>query len=143
MSSVQFVNVGEYTYWCHVRVFEKQALGNIEFFEWTGLKWHLRLKYDWYFRYRAALLQVKYPRYNVVFNFGKEKAEGKTLAEIRNASISSKKGKITAFKNKLAKFEAQWAKNTIYDISLSKDYIKAKEKIKRLENELLEFISQS
>lgn len=106
----------------------------VEFLSWSGLKWELRIKYDWYFRYRAALLQVRYPKFEVQTYWGNEQATGKTLEEIRQAKIRAKKSKITEYKNKLKKAELNWS--SLFPIEDDVDYKKAVEKINRLEFEL-------
>ena len=110
----------------------------IEFFSWTGLKWELRLKYDWYFKYRAALLQVKYPKFEVQTYWGNKPAVGKTLEEIRNAKIKAKKSKITEYKNKLEKAKANWVR--LFPIEEDIDYQRAVKKIENLELELLSYL---
>jgi len=73
----------------------------VEYISWSDLKWELRLKYDWYFKYRAALLQVKYPKLEVQTCWGNKPATGKTLEEIRQGKIKAKKAAITKAKNNL------------------------------------------
>lgn len=120
----------------------------IEFLNWHGLRWELRLKYDWYFKYRAALLQVKYPKFKVEIHWGNEPATGKTLDQIRAAKLISKKSGITKAKNKLAayKFEFECYKrgySGLFPIEQEREHKRyaasielAEEKIKRLEGEL-------
>lgn len=42
----------------------------VEVMRWDGLPFGTRTRFDWYFKYRAALLQVKYPRLDVVMTWG-------------------------------------------------------------------------
>lgn len=106
----------------------------IEFLKWSNLRFELRNKYDWYFKYRAALLQVKYPCYVVECYWGNEPATGKTLDQIRKDRIRSKKAKITEFKNKLEKARKEWS--SMFPIEDDEFYQKAVSKIKKLEYEL-------
>ena len=60
------MNVNEVVHWYIVKVLnDKREV--VECLKWSGLKWELRIKYDWYFKYRAALLQIKYPRFLCLF----------------------------------------------------------------------------
>jgi hypothetical protein len=105
---------------------------------WKGLRWELRIKYDWYFKYRAALFQVKYPRYDVNCFWGHEPAEGKTLKQILQSKISAKKRKITEYKNKLEAGKKEW--NSLFSIEDDPDYKRVVDKINKLELELQEFV---
>jgi len=125
-------SVSDVVHWFNIKVINKREI--VEFQSWSGLKWKLRLKYDWYFKYRAALLQVKYPKFEVQTYWGNEPATGKTLEEIRNAKIRAKKSKITEYKNKLEKAKTTWS--SLFPIEDDIDYQRAVEKINRLEFEL-------
>ena len=125
-------SVSDVVQWSNIKVINKREI--VEFQSWSGLKWKLRLKYDWYFKYRAALLQVKYPKFEVQTYWGNEPATGKTLEEIRNAKIRAKKSKITEYKNKLEKAKTTWS--SLFPIEDDIDYQRAVEKINRLEFEL-------
>ena len=126
-------SVSDVVHWFNIKVINKREI--VEFQSWSGLKWKLRLKYDWYFKYRAALLQVKYPKFEVQTYWGNEPATGKTLEEIRNAKIRAKKSKITEYKNKLEKAKTTWS--SLFPIEGDIDYQRAVEKINRLEFELM------
>jgi hypothetical protein len=140
-------NVSDVVHWYNIRVINAKR-EKVEFLSWSGLKWELRLKYDWYFKYRAALLQVKYPRYEVQTIWGNEPATGKTLEEIRKGKISSKKATITKVKNNLTGYlgEFEQYKMNYSEIFPITDQLKYQEfmtniglfndKIKRLEFEL-------
>ncbi|MCP9763818.1 hypothetical protein [Lacihabitans soyangensis] len=126
-------SVYDVVHWFSIKVIDEKRKV-VEFVCWDGLKWQLRLKYDWYFKYRAALLQVKYPRLEVNCYWGNEPATGKTLEEIRLDKIRAKKSKITQYRNKLEKAKANWT--SLFAIEDDVDYQRAVEKIKRLEFEL-------
>ncbi len=127
------MNVSEVVHWFSIKVLNSKR-ETVEFVSWSGLKWELRLKYDWYFKYRAALLQVQYPKFEVQAQWGNEPATGKTLAQIKNNKIKSKKATITKHKNNLKKAEQTW--NSLFPIHEDQDYQKALAKINRLELEL-------
>lgn len=126
-------SVSDVVHWFCVKVINDRR-EIVDFLSWSGLKWDLRLKYNWYFKYRAALLQVKYPRFEVQAYWGNEPAAGKTLEEIRQAKIRAKKSKITQYKNKLKKAKLNWS--SLFPIEDDIDYKRAVEKINRLEFEL-------
>jgi hypothetical protein len=127
-------NVSDVVHWYNIKVMNNKR-EVVEFLFWSGLRWELRIKYNWYFQYRAALLQVKYPKFEINSYWGNEPAKGKTLEEIRENKIRAKKSKITEYKNKLKKAELNWS--SLFPIEEDIDYKKAVEKIKRMEFELL------
>lgn len=108
-----------------------------------------RLKWDWFFRYRAALLQVQNPKLRVEMRWGAEQATGKTLEQLKAKKVITMKGKITKHKNTLADFIQEFEKYKasytqlfpIQDQLEYKRYINsielAKSKIALLEQELL------
>lgn len=127
-------SVADVVHWFNIKVINNKR-EIVEFVSWSGLKWELRLKYDWYFKYRSALLQVKYPKFQVYTYWGNEPATGKTLEEIRQGKIRAKRSKITEYKNKLKKAELSWS--SLFPIEDDIDYQRAVQKIKQLEFELL------
>lgn len=128
------VNVATVVHYYNIRVLNSKR-ETVEFLQWTNMRWDLRLKYDWYFKYRAALLQVKYPKFDVQVFWGREEATGKTKKQLLENQIKAKKAKITSFKNKLAQAEKQWT--SLFPITEDNMYKKAKAKIKQLEFELI------
>ncbi len=106
----------------------------VEFLSWSDLRWELRLKYDWYFKYRAALLQVKYPKFDVQVFWGNEPAKGKTLVQIQQGKIRAKKSKITEIKSKLEKARLNWS--SLFPFEDDIHYQRVVNKLQRLEEEL-------
>lgn len=134
------MNVPISSYYFVIRVQTKMGGELVEFLKWSDLRFELRMKYDWYFKYRAALLQVKYPKYEVNTLWGQENASERTSLQIMDARIRSKKSKICEHKNKLEKARSLW-RTYIFPIEEDPLYQKAVEKIARLENELTELES--
>ena len=132
-------SVYDVVHWFNIKVINNRR-DVVEFYSWSGLQWRLRLKYDWYFKYRAALLQVKYPKLEVQIQWGNETATGKTLAEIHKAKITAKKATITKYKNKLQRARETWS--DIFPIEDDIHYLKAVEKINRLENEFKQLVKE-
>lgn len=125
-----------------IKVYDMQR-NMVECVIWDSLKWHVRLKYDWYFKYRAALFQVKYPKNKVDVSWGniplltKEEEENIRLKN----TIRAKKAKITELKNKLQLARDNW--NLLFPIEEDVLYIKCVAKIKEKENELQFLINKS
>jgi hypothetical protein len=117
-----------------IKVYKNKPRELIEVIKWVNLRIDIRMKYDWYFKYRAALLQIKYPKYTVETIFGYQPATGKTAEQLKLNLIKAKKAKITAYKNKLKKAEETW--DSLFPISEDFFYKKAVEKINRLQFEL-------
>lgn len=126
-------SVSDVVHYFNIKVLnEKRDI--IEFISWSGLKWNLRLKYDWYFKYRAALFQVKYPKFEIQTFWGNEPATGKTLEEIAQSKIRGRKAVLTKNKNLLIKAKKNW--NSLFPIEDDPDFKRAVNKIKKLELEL-------
>lgn len=119
-----------------IKVMRSDPREIIEVLRWDRLPVRLRIKYDWYFRYRAALLQVKYPRHEVITNWGSEPAKGPDRAKIRKNKIASKKRQITKIRNQMDAAKHNW--NRIFPIEEEPDWKKARSKLLRLESELLD-----
>jgi hypothetical protein len=107
-------SVFDVIYFFNIRVRDNKNRDTVEFIQWSGLRWELRQKYDWYFKYRAALLQVKYPKHIVECVSGNEPAQGKTLKALREDKLRAKRSKITQFKNKLQQAETRTKTDTFY-----------------------------
>jgi len=84
----------------------------------------------------AALVQVKYPKFQVDVFWGNEPAQGKTLEQIRASKIRAKKAKITEIKNKLEKARLNWC--SLFPIEDDPTYQRAIEKLRVVEKELTE-----
>ena len=128
------VNVATVVHYYNIRVLNEKR-ETVEFLQWSNMRWDIRLKYDWYFKYRAALLQVKYPKYEVKIFWGREEACDRTKKQLLENQIKAKKAKITSYKNKLEQAEKHWT--SMFPISEDEMYKKAQSKIKRLEFELI------
>ena len=106
----------------------------IEKLYWSDLKWELRLKYNWYFIYRAALLQVKFPKHTIQSVWGHYPATGKSLEELRKIQITNKKRQITKYKNLIELAKINW--QSIFPIEDDIYYQKSIAKIEALEIQL-------
>lgn len=121
-------------YWYKITVKPKQSMDPIEVLIWQDLPFDIRNKYTWYFNYRAALLQVKYPKYIVECNWGSEKANKKVLHQSLKNRIIKRKAQITELTNKLVKAKIHW--NSLFAIEDDLLYKQAVAKINKLKFEL-------
>lgn len=81
----------------------------VEKLEWSALPDKIVKHKDWYFKYRAALFQVKYPKYTVEIK--KSTTDQKSVLQQKNIlekRISAKKRKITEMKNKVDYVKSNW-----------------------------------
>jgi len=124
------------SHWVTIIVSTKMGGDRIEVLRWDKLPWDVRCKWSWYFKYRAALLQVKYPKAEVDHSWGNESATGNLLANIKSNQIRAKKGKITEIKNKLELARENWSE--LFPIEDYEPYQKAMAKLFRLNTELKE-----
>lgn len=76
---------------------------------WEGFKLKQFIKWEWYFRYRAALFQVENPRSLVLYNKYHHELTEKAAEEIRREKASRLQAKITKWQNKLNKAVAGWS----------------------------------
>lgn len=126
-----FANV---TFWVSIQVFKGRD--SIERLYWNDMRLDTRNRYGWYFNYRAALLQVKYPKYRIEYHWGNEPAVGKSKIEYIKSRISAKKRTISKYNNIINNARANW--NELFPIEEHELYIKGIAKIERLKNELIE-----
>lgn len=85
--------------------------------EWPGLRFELMMKYQWYFRYIAAQMQIQQPRRIFGFEVYRLKSsEEVNLIEKKRLvdKIRSANAKITQAENELAKLRASW--NEIFSL---------------------------
>lgn len=128
-------------HWVAINARTKMGGDMIEHLRWDNMSFDVRCKWDWYFKYRAALIQVKHPRAHVEFLWGHEQAKGALLENIHKNRIRAKKGKITEVENKLQKAREIW--NELFPIEDYEPYQRACSKLFNLKNELRELEEQS
>ena len=113
---------------------EHRALGPQIIQRWDGYTLEQFQRWTWYFRYRAALLQIKYPRHIVELKTGSFDAKPKLKSQIIKKRITAKKRQITKTMNLLAKAEKHW--DELFPIHEDELYKKAVTKLGRLKTEL-------
>lgn len=130
-------------FWVKITLQEKFGREYLQLLFWELPNMELRMKYNWYFKYRAALLQVQHPKHEVTMSWGtseKYTEEQKAEIEFRNKLIA-KKRTVTKYCNLLKQAEKEW--NSLFPIQDDLMYQKAVNKIERLKNELAELENQN
>lgn len=130
-----------YLFWYKILVFTKPGGDLVEHKLWKDLRFDIRMKYNWYFKYRAALLRVKYPKFYIDQRWGKEEINEmspKQQIEYRDKRRKiAVKRKITRFRNAITVYETEEKLKLIPDFNNPK-YLRTIEKLKEYENELLQ-----
>ena len=122
-------------FWYSITVKEKPGdYPVIEHMMWTELPFNTRIKFDWYFRYRAALLQIKYPKFIVSQDWGSQPMNKQQEVQSNKNKIRAKKGKITEMERKLELAKKTWTE--IFPIEEDPLFLQAVAKIDRLKHEL-------
>lgn len=126
-------------HWVKIVVFKK-GYGSevIKTIIWDGLPFPLRTKWDWYFKYRAALEQVNNPRSHVHFTWGNTPAEGKPLTQQLKDRLTSRKALVTKTENAIRKYENANQKLLIWEKETDEMYQKALEKLSNYRDEMHE-----
>ncbi|MPT35602.1 MAG: hypothetical protein E2604_11075, partial [Flavobacterium sp.] len=107
--------------------------------KWDNLPWQVRCKYGWYFKYRAALLQVKYPKYHIEQSWGVKPPDTKTTLKYLKDKIASKKRMVTKIKNALDEYTDKLESTELFGIDgANKAFKNTKEKLRKYEFELIE-----
>ena len=101
---------------------------------WRDMTFDHFRRWEWYFKYRAALLQVAYPKAYVDYSTGKYDARGRDLVkDLKNRWIARKR-KVSEWKNKLER--AKKGYNEMFPIEEHPVYVKAVEKLAHYTKEL-------
>ena len=130
-----FPNTDDLTYYTVIKVYDKNR-NIIKAFSWQ-LPFHLSVKYNWYFKYRHALLQVKYPKFEVTTYSGRFLKKEPELQKNLDNKIRKQKGTITGLKNKLERAR-ELASNELFGIEEEPIVIEFKKKIAKNEQELID-----
>lgn len=97
---------------------------------WTNLRFSTFVRFKWYFRYRAALVQVEHPKQFVeLFEWSVivDEDENEKRRHLR-AKITSAKAKVTEISNKIERAKQQW-QSLLFPIENEPAYISAMEKL--------------
>jgi hypothetical protein len=123
-------------HWVCIKVYRNKYSnsGIIHFLKWDNMLFPVRTKWDWYFTYRAALLQVRYPKSRVEIFSGTDTPHEKTLLQIKNNAIRAKKAQITKINNLICEVEKNYM--SLFPLSDLDVYKNACNKRNRLLQEL-------
>lgn len=129
------IDVNEVVHWVIITCHTKRGNGNlVEYCKWAGMRFDQRCKWQWYFNYRSALLQVKYPKYHVEMRWGHESAVGKSKEQLLKNKKIAKKRKITEYQNKLDNYVKKYT--SLFPIEKDEAYQLAVAKIEKYKTEL-------
>lgn len=108
---------------------------------WRGMTLSHLMRWKWFFIYRAALLQIKYPRFEVELSSYSYQLDGRNkeevLADMRKKRITTCKRMITKISNQLTRYEAEENKKLLPNFE-NPAYLKAKKKLSNYFRELKE-----
>lgn len=124
--------LGTQSYWYSISVRPKAGAKWIEYYYWENYSMDLFKRWKWFFRYRAALLQVKYPKYIISENWGGKSATGLTKLQLeeklKKNELTTAKRMVTKITNAIEKFEIEESKKLIPNWENPK-YLNTKEKL--------------
>lgn len=127
------MSVDNRVFWVRVTVLDS-ARCRQESLYWFDLPWAVRVKWNWYFEYRAALLKVKYPRFQVVHTWGNEAPATLTGKQVVIRSLNNLRlarvRKITELERKIQAVKDNWQE--IFPFESHELYQKVVAKIERL-----------
>ncbi len=130
------------TYRCRVILRTKQYGGNVvNFLEWTDVDINRFVRWKWYFRYRAALLQTQHPKMYVEIDHTPIKTKSqKDLVDTLKRRVSARKSQISKWENLMKKAEKNW--NQLFPIHEDPNYKKAIAKIEYNQGELNQVLKE-
>lgn len=124
--------LGVQSYYYTICVRPKPGAKWVEYYSWRNYSIECFSRWKWYFKYRAALLQIKYPKYVVQEKWGGEAATGLTKqqleSKLKKNAISTSKRMITKISRSIEKYEEEEKKKLLPDWNNPK-YLKTKEKL--------------
>lgn len=137
------MNTASVVFWVMIKIHEagiKTGVHKPRVIRWDNLPWAVRTKWDWYFKYRAALEQVQHPRAHIDFTWGTSEPDTRTAERILADQVSRQQGKVTKIKNLLFKARAEW--NDLMPIEDYPHYQRSIEKLKAEQAELDALLEQ-
>lgn len=138
------VNVANRLFWVMIIIRDgKYPNDNVkQYFKWV-LPWHVRNKWDWYFKYRAALAQVENPKFLVQFTWGSQEPDTRTRIDFIKKDITTKKRMISKLSNELERYKKHLIENSIFGLDDDDGRIpKANAKIKQYKDSLEELLQE-
>ncbi|WP_286914833.1 hypothetical protein [Flavobacterium sp. UBA4197] len=106
---------------------------------WNNLPWAIRQKYDWYFKYRAALLQVQYPKFKIEQSWGSKAPDTKTAMAFLKDKIAGKKRMVTKLNNAIEDYVNSLEQTELFGVNgADKRLENTRDKLKKYEFELIQ-----
>ncbi len=108
---------------------------------WKGMTFDQFTKWQWYFEYRACLLQVQNPRAHVRLTRRREAPDTRTALNIAQNRLTACRSTLTKHLNKVDKAREQWRIDDPMGLTSIEDFPnwnKVVAKTIRLKNELME-----
>lgn len=134
----RMITIYDVSHYVLITVKDKNTRSLVTFLQWQNIPFAVRTKWNWYYLYRAALLQVQYPKQIVLMETGHQVPTKRTAENNLRNKIISCKSKITEYKNKLKMFEKSY--NSLFPIDEFEPYQNAKMKIQKKEFELKQLL---
>jgi len=109
---------------------------------WTNFRFENYMKWQWYFRYRCALLQVQHPKKYVElvpFKFEYQPPNDEIRKRLTDRQRSAK-AKVTEFTNKIELAKKQW--NKLFPIEEDDLYKRAMARIEEKNQQIIELQNQ-
>lgn len=131
-------NAANRLFWVNITVYHDQypTSGVKACYSWRG-PWHVRSKWSWYFKYRAALYQVQNPRSRVDFTWGQTEPDTRTRIDFVKQSITAKKRMVSKLSSELQKHKDYLLGNDIFGLDGDDGRItKAENKLAKYQSEL-------
>lgn len=138
MEKEKFKNAYAYLYGYRIAVYKGNCISYpvLEELTYDGFTLNQLSRWRWYFRYRAALFQIKYPKYFVEYaSFKYDITPEKEIEDLKNRLISRKR-KLTNLKNKFKIIVDNWSE--IFPIEDDIRYKNTVKKLDEIEAEIIE-----
>ena len=121
LESISYKAETKLMYYFSINLMTKKFGGeSLKYLRWEGYRLEWLTKWKWYFDYRAALLKVENPKYDVVCNWGKFETEVKedqkvvTIRKLKKDIVTAKRMK-TKYFNAIEKYKLEQEKVLIPD----------------------------
>lgn len=107
------INAQNYRFWVVLEAHKKgfHASDPDRLMKWEGLTFQQRMRWEWYFRYRAALLQVEHPRWLIELRHGRVEVtmtEAEKAAQRLENKIRKAKADLTQATNRIERYKANY-----------------------------------
>lgn len=107
------MNAQNYRFWVVLEAHKKgfHASDPERLMKWEGLTFQQRMRWEWYYRYRAALLQVEHPRWLIELRHGRVEVtmtEAEKAAQRLENKIRKAKADLTQATNRIERYKAEY-----------------------------------